>query len=113
MTSDPCRRPIRPEEIPDLLRLARLLSETRRAAGLTRSQVARAASLSVRHVQRLEDGGRRTRTSTLERLALALDPDKADLLLRSLIHAAGQALAPESLHAERVARRRARRDRRR
>lgn len=107
------RRPIGPAEVPHLEALGRRLSELRRAAGLSRAALARAAELSSPTVGRLEAGTRRTRASTLARLAGALaGPDEAPALVAELAALAGPALAPESDFAERVDRRRARRARR-
>jgi hypothetical protein len=64
----------------------------------------------VSTIQRIEAGARRTRRSTLDRIAEALgDPQLAGVLAEL----AGPALAPESPYAERIARRRVRRHRRR
>jgi transcriptional regulator with XRE-family HTH domain len=105
-----CRRPLEPSETPYLLALGIRLRELRRDSGLTQAQLAEAAELSCRHIERLEAGNRRTRRSTLARIAAALgDP----LLGNQLADLAGPALAPESGFAERIARRRARRARKR
>jgi transcriptional regulator with XRE-family HTH domain len=107
---DDCRCPIEPMETPYLLALGSRLRELRRDRGLTQAQLANAADLSRRHVERLEAGNRRTRESTLARIAAALgDPS----LENELVALAGPALAAESAFAERVARRRARRARKR
>ncbi|MBW3646811.1 MAG: helix-turn-helix domain-containing protein [Actinobacteria bacterium] len=105
------RRPILAREVPHLERLGRLLSTTRRALGLTQKEVALAAAMHWTHLQRIEAGTRRTRRSTLRRIAavfvleeLRLGP--VDDLLEDLVAAAGPALAEESVYAERVARRR-------
>jgi hypothetical protein len=72
------------------------------------------AEMAPRHVRRLERGECRTRRSTLERIANALadvEPDlgPAEQLVERLVELAGPALAPESPYADRIARRRARR----
>jgi transcriptional regulator with XRE-family HTH domain len=104
-----CRRPLQPEETPYLIAVANRLREVRRSRGLTQAELAVAAELSRRHVERLEAGNRRTRRSTLSRIAEALgDPSLED----ELVGLAGPALAPESEYAERVVRRRQRRLRR-
>ena len=69
-----------------------------------------AVELAERTIRRLESGERRTRASTLARLAevLAPEPDAGDVL-EQLLFRASPALAPESACADRVGRRRARR----
>lgn len=107
------RRPIAPAEVPHLEALGAHLSERRRAAGLSRAALARAAGLSPPTVGRLEVGTRRTRATALARLARALaGPEEAPALAAELVALAGPALAPESGFAERVERRRERRARR-
>jgi transcriptional regulator with XRE-family HTH domain len=104
--TDGCRRPIQPAETPYLGALGNRLRELRRSRGLTQGQLADAADLSRRHVERLEAGNRRTRRPTLFRIAEALgDPS----LVNELAILGGLALAPESDFGERVALRRARR----
>lgn len=98
---------------------------------MTQAELAEQAELSVRQVSRIERGTRRTRESTLERLAHAvstaehaewLDDDtvadetwdewvamRADELVDKWVRLAGFALAPESAYAWRVDARRARR----
>jgi transcriptional regulator with XRE-family HTH domain len=105
-----CRRPIEPAETPYLAALGIRLRDRRRRKGLTQAQLAAASELSLRHLERIETGSRRTRRSTLSRIATALgDPS----LEKELAALAGPALAPESAFAERVARRRKRRARKR
>jgi transcriptional regulator with XRE-family HTH domain len=106
------RKPLLAREIPHVQRLGALLSTTRRALGLTQAEVAREAGMHWTSLQRLELGTRRTRRSTLRRLAAAfvahapkLGP--VDALTDQFVAAAGPALAEESVYAERVARRRA------
>jgi transcriptional regulator with XRE-family HTH domain len=111
------RRPILARELPHLQRLGTLLGTTRRALGMTQKEVALAAALHWTHLQRLELGTRRTRRSTLRRIAAVyvlqnprLGP--VDDLLTDFVRVAGPALAEESAYAERVARRRRVRDER-
>lgn len=111
------RRPIVDSERPYLLALGRLLATTRRAVGLTQQQVALEAGLHWTSVQRVELGQRRTRRSTLQRIAAVFvlqEPrvGPVDVLLDDLVRTAGPALAPESEYADRVARRRAAREER-
>jgi hypothetical protein len=71
------------------------------------------AELSASHLGSLERAVRRTRASTLARIASALTTgeDDDEALLEQLVAIAGPALAPESEYAERVERRRRRRHR--
>jgi transcriptional regulator with XRE-family HTH domain len=106
-------RPI-PEEVPYLAQLGDHLRRLRLDAGLAQWAMADLAVLAPRHIRRLERGECRTRRSTLERIANALadvNPDlgPADQLIDRLVELAGPALAPESPYADRIARRRARR----
>lgn len=102
------RVPLQRHEVPYTVALGRLIRSRRLAAGLTVAQAADAAELSPRHWRRLEAGERRTRSSTLDRIAQALDADPVELAAT-----AGPALADESPYADRIAKRRARRTRRR
>jgi len=104
------RRPIEPAELPDLRRLGERIREARTAAGLSIAECARRARISGPHLSRLERGDRRTRRSTLERLATALwmtEPygTQQPAILAGLHDAAGVALAPESSFQKRVERR--------
>jgi transcriptional regulator with XRE-family HTH domain len=111
---DGCRRRIEPAEVPLLHTLGTELRSLRRTAGLTQRELAEGACLTRSHVERIEAGVRRTRRSTLERMAATLtvaEPDP-EHLADALAELAGPALAPESEYAERVARRRERRERR-
>jgi transcriptional regulator with XRE-family HTH domain len=106
------RRPLRAHERAHVERLGRLLATTRRAVGLTQEQVALRAGLSRTHLDRLERGLRRTRRSTLTRIAVVFVLEVPRLgpverLVDDLVAEAGPALAEESAYAERVARRRA------
>lgn len=109
--SDVGRRPLRAVEVPHLQRLGRYLSGLRRAAGLTQPELALAAGLSRVQVARIETGVRRTRRSTLHRVAAVLVVDcpgsaPVDSLVEDMVSMAGPALAEESAYAERVTRRR-------
>lgn len=97
--TDEGRRPLLDHERPYLDRLAALLASTRRTAGLSQRRLAAAVGVSRQTVYRLESGRRRTRRSTLGRVAAVLAPrighdpkQLADLLARS----AGPALAAEN-----------------
>jgi transcriptional regulator with XRE-family HTH domain len=104
-----CRRPIADTEVPFLEALGRRLVELRRAAGFTRWDLAQRSKVSESTVARIERGTRRTRRSTLERIAGALGmPERCG----EFAALAGPALAPESVYADRVTRRRERRWRR-
>ncbi|HEU5151104.1 MAG TPA: helix-turn-helix domain-containing protein [Iamia sp.] len=96
-----------------LLGLGRELRAIRAEAGLTLVAVSRLATITAGHLGALERGRRRTRRSTLERIVAVLVPDELDreATVARLVEAAGPALAPESDFTERVARRRARRER--
>ena len=80
----------------------------RRERGLAQAEVAARAGVASRSLRRIERGERRTRATTLGRLARAIDEADPDLV-HLLIGAAGVALAPESAFADRVDRRRRRR----
>jgi len=111
-----CRRPIDEWEVAHLERLAAGLRTARKAAGLTQCDLALGARISPKTVYRIEAAVRRTRLSTLRRIAEALvaeapwmgDPGRVTADLATL---AGLGLAPESQYRERVERRRARRER--
>ena len=114
------RAPIPDDHVQYLERLGTELEQMRCSLGLTAASVADAAFLSKSHVRRLERACRRTRLSTLERIAAAFellaDPDdgvRSDEVLRRLVEAAGPSLAPESPWRERIERRGRRRARRR
>jgi transcriptional regulator with XRE-family HTH domain len=95
---DAPRRPIEAAEIPHLEALGARLAAVRRDRGLAQDTLAEAAELSTSGIRRIEAGTRRTRRSTLDRIAAALgDPDLGD----ELAGLAGPALAPESLYGER------------
>jgi transcriptional regulator with XRE-family HTH domain len=96
-------RPIEPHERPALEAIGALLAHARRTAGLTQRQLALASSITIRHVQYLEAGQRRTRLSTLERIAAFLAPmlgADVDGLVDLLVETAGDSLAAETDHPE-------------
>jgi transcriptional regulator with XRE-family HTH domain len=111
------RRPIQPDEVPHLERLGARLRELRNAAGLTLEELAHLSHLSLFQVWAIENACRRTRRSTLARIAgaiVSVDPAHTDAekLTDQLAAAAGPGLAPESAYAELIAKRRRRRVRR-
>lgn len=80
---------------------------------LRQVELANRSDLSAYQVGQIERGRRRTRRSTLQRIVAALvDEDLVEEVVDGLVEIAGPALAPESIHADRVARRRAARARR-
>lgn len=112
--ADEGRRPLRAYERLHLGRLGRLIATTRRAVGMTQVELALAAGMSRVHLARYETGRRRPRRSTLTRIAAALVFEAPTLgsverLVDDFVEEAGPALAEESAHPERVARRRAKR----
>ncbi len=112
-TSDPGRRPILDWERPLLTRLGVRVRTLRQAAGMTQARLAASAGIAERSLRRIEYGERRTRRSTLRRLAQSIaeqhDGQHARELLADLLEAVGPALAPESSYAERIEARRVRR----
>lgn len=101
---DRCRRPIEASEVPHLLELGRSLRSWRQLVRLTQTALADELAMDPNHVWRLEAGRRRTRASTVEAIAdviaaagrrAGVDVDRTEVR-RSLIAAAGPALAPES-----------------
>jgi transcriptional regulator with XRE-family HTH domain len=112
-----CRRPIEAWEVAHLERLAAGLRTARSAAGLSQCHLALRAGMNPSRVHRIEAAVRRTRLSTLQRIAEALVGaapwmGDAERVAADLATLAGLGLAPESLYRERVQRRRARRERR-
>lgn len=117
-----CRKPILDSEVPALEALGRAIEAAREAAGLRRWELAAWAELSEHHLLRLEAGVRRTRASTLVRIAEAIvkgeaetadvPPGRAQALLGRFLAAGAGVVADESPFAERLDRRRARRQRR-
>jgi transcriptional regulator with XRE-family HTH domain len=117
LAADPGRRPVEPWEQPFLTALGAELRVLRQHAGLTQAALASRAGLAERSLRRIEHGQRRTRRSTLARLAAALLPRPSDGtaaadLVEGLVRTAGPALAAESVYTERVQARRERRRRR-
>jgi transcriptional regulator with XRE-family HTH domain len=109
---DPCRRPLEPSELPWLIALGLCLRELRTEAGLTQLSLGGRASISERSIRRLENGERRTRRSTLKRIADALACEAtgpADEVFQILRTAAGPVLADESAYRRRIESRRRRR----
>lgn len=110
------RRPIRQEETFNLKQLGREVRAFRRRVGLSQQQLADRALLHKSALSWIETGQRRTRASTLRRIAQALVNSGAHVDVEHLVSAfvdrAGDALAPESDYAERVDRRRRERFRR-
>jgi transcriptional regulator with XRE-family HTH domain len=106
------RRPIEPQEIAPLEALGALLVSLQRDAHMSTSELATAATISQRHLNRLRQGVVRTRATTLQRIAAALGPllgiDPKELH-GQLVKTAGCALAPPSEFQDRVDRRRQRR----
>ncbi len=110
------RRPIESSEVPHLERLGGLLKGLRKAAGMTQRDLARNAELSSWMLGQIERGTRRTRRSTLGRIARAIvgahpNASTEGELTEQLVEAAGEALAPESSYRDRVDRRRKKRAR--
>ncbi len=109
------RRAIEHWESPYLVRLGEELRILRLSAGMSQVELATKAGLGERGLRRLEHGERRTRASTLTRLAGALTEgapaEVTDRVATALMAVAGPTLAPESQYAERVQRRRDRRRR--
>lgn len=110
-----CRRPIQDHEVGHLERMGAALRAVREGLGVTPTQLARAAQINRSTLWRIELGERRTRESTLRRIAhglAVLTPEgsvHSARLVQQLVDLAGPALAPESEYADRVERRRNRR----
>jgi transcriptional regulator with XRE-family HTH domain len=93
------------------------LKEVRRLSGLTWREVSDRSQISPGHLSALSSGNKRTRRSTLARLASVVvdaNPDLGDVeaLVDDLCQIAGPALAAESDYRDRVDRRWARKERR-
>lgn len=106
-----CRRPITPDEVPYLERFGQVLQKLCRQAGLKQVEVAGGAQLSASHFWKLTRGLRRTRASTIARIANVLAPEigvDPKTLETKMLRAIGPALAPEAdpAHRERIDRRR-------
>lgn len=111
MVSVNVRRPLSPDELPHLRAMGAELRRLRGEAGVTAGYVGAVAYITPRQVQRIEQGARRTRRSTLDRIVAALvlaapDLGSRDSLVEHLCALAGPALAPESPHADKSAARR-------
>lgn len=102
------RRPITDEERPHLAAMGRRLAELRRAACLTQAQLGAVAGVTDDTIGRIERGQRRTRRSTLGRIATGLAVPDPVATADELAAVAGPGLAPESTYIDRLARRRAR-----
>lgn len=117
MTSANIRRPLRSEEEPHLRALGAELRRLRKQAGVSARTLSAVAYITARQVERIEQGARRTRRSTLDRLVAALlsacpDLGGRDELVERLCALAGPALAAESPYADKsAARRRGKRER--
>jgi transcriptional regulator with XRE-family HTH domain len=83
-------------EVPFLEGLGVRIAELPAAIGVSQATLAERAELARTTVERIEGGTRRTRRSTLERIAEALDRSDATEELVALV---GPALAPESAYA--------------
>lgn len=118
------KQPMSEAELAAAQRLGEAMRFFREDAGKSVAQVARDCELSRDHIRRLELGKVRTRASTLRRIAWALFPPglvedgkevptekQLNEMHNELVAYAGEALAPESLYADRIGRRRARRQR--
>jgi transcriptional regulator with XRE-family HTH domain len=91
--------------------LGAMIRARRIAINMSQVDLANQAGIGTRHLRRLEYGERRTRGSTLVRIASALATDQgaAEACLSELLRAAGPSIAPESDFIARVERRRPRR----
>jgi transcriptional regulator with XRE-family HTH domain len=106
------RRPVESWEVPDLERLGVGLRMVRRLTGLSQVDLAIKTQMSPSTVSRIELGIRRTRASTLRRLAESLVNaaprlGTVDRVAEDLVMLAGDSLAPESPYRERIEWRRA------
>lgn len=107
-------RPFEPWELPLLERFSEELRRHRALAGISRRQLHLATGLAPFTIYRLEHARRRTRHSTVRRIALALAEARgafclADDIAEELINALGAAAAPESHRMAGIERRRNRR----
>lgn len=118
--SYPCRRPITCTEIPELRALGRAVRALRfvgEQRAVRSTDLGLLAQVPITSLWRIETGVRRTRRSTLQRLAKAaarLNPAAGTQreIFDRLVEVAGSALAPPSKYQYRVDRRRLRRFRR-
>lgn len=108
-----CRRPIGDDERDGWQTFGGLLAGLRVKAGVSQRQLALAAGIGVRHLQRIEYGERRTRLSRLLLMTDFLarfrpDHDESDLedysdrIISALLEVSGVTLAPESEHQDRA-----------
>ena len=97
--------------------VGRLLRRARTDRGMRQNDLADAAGVARRTVQRLEHGQHRPRRSILRALAAALAPEHPDELVDALVDAAGASLRPDTENSlyrrARLVRRAATRHRRR
>jgi transcriptional regulator with XRE-family HTH domain len=103
------RRPLTPDEIPHAEALRAVLRSLRIESGSSATDLAFYSEMARQHLHRIETGIRRTRASTLARLAeslaIRLHVSDFELTVR-LIETAGIAIAPETDYLERVNKRR-------
>lgn len=111
------RRPITAEEVPYLVAWGAEVRRLRRASPYTHGEVASMASISANYLRELEEATRRPRRETVESLLCAV-LDGADLEeplwsqhVAAHVAMLGPALAPPSEYAEKIARTRRRRAR--
>ena len=107
------RRPIADDEVQLLEELGRAIGQARGSAGLSRRALAESALMHPTSIARIEYGTRRTRSSTLKRIARALaaecDDLDADALFKRWVRLGSRAIALESEYADRLDLRRQRR----
>ena len=104
-------RPFEAWEQPLLEGFSAALRRQRALAGISQRQLHLGTGLAKRSIQRLEHANRRTRHSTIRRIALALAEARgafclADEIAEELINALGAAAAPESHRMAGIERRR-------
>lgn len=105
-----CRRPIEAWEVPALEAIGVILRTHREARGLSRPALATLSGCSKRSLDWLENGVRRARAEMLWRLLVCITADPAAELAHIVIEY-GEVLAPASDYADRIQRRRERRER--
>ncbi len=100
------RRPIADGEVQLLEELGRAIGQARVSAGLSRRALAEMTLMHPTSIARIEYGTRRTRASTLKRIAGALAAELDDLdaeaLVKTWVRLGGRAIAPESDYADRL-----------
>ncbi|MCH7584193.1 MAG: helix-turn-helix domain-containing protein [Acidobacteria bacterium] len=100
------RRPIADDEVQLLEELGRAIGQARGCAGRSRRALAESALMHPTSIARIEYGTRRTRSSTLKRIARALAAECDDLdpdaLVESWLLLGGRAIAPESDYSDRI-----------